>query len=130
MKVTSNSMSCRIECQTEQYFSRDSWMARADRLIGNAAGDREVKRDVAESPRLLGHPLSGQIGAQSAEIVASFAQHMDNVHRHAAGEREGQSLHRGRPLMRRAVEGQADVTGLSAEHEVVFPDQFDCSGRL
>ena len=29
VKVTSSSMSCRIECHTEQYFSRESWIARA-----------------------------------------------------------------------------------------------------
>ena len=118
-------MSWRIECQTEQYLVAGQLNRALDRLGRHVAGDGVVKRDSRESAGLGRHPLAFEVGPQAAQVMTAFAKDVHDVHRHAAGQRERQGLHRRRPGRRSAVEGQPDVPGLAAQHQIVLPDQFE-----
>ena len=91
--VTLNSMSWRIECQTEQYFSRDNAIARSMASSGTLAFDCEMQRHRKDAMRIFVRALRLEVRAQRAIPAAPFREDVRQIHRHAPGERESQRLH-------------------------------------
>ena len=63
-----------------------------DDVARDVADYLESERDLGESPRVVRGPLTNQLGAAGLKIVPAFLDHMDDVHRHAPGERKRKRL--------------------------------------
>ena len=90
-------MSWRSECQTEQYFSRDSAMARSTLSGATSPVHLEAQVDAHEAMRIFRRALRAQVRAQPPQRLPSALQDVHHVHGHAAGEGQGEGLNRRRP---------------------------------
>ena len=97
---------------------------------GTAPVTVNCERHAREPVRLLLSALGDESDLQSAEIVPALPEHVDDVHRHAAGQRKAERLHGRRSFNRRAVERHARLAGRSAQHEIVLPQELHDRRRL
>ena len=86
-------MSWRMECQTEQYFSRDNAIARSMLSSVHVAFDCEMQRHRKDAMRIFVRALRLEVRAQRAIRAAPFREDVRQIHRHAPCERESQRLH-------------------------------------
>src|SRR5687768_166305 len=86
-----------------------------DLVLWHVAGNRVFELHARDAVRILGRPLGDENDLQALQIVASLAQDMDDIHGHAAGKSEPESLDWRRPRNRRAVEGHGRAAGTPAE---------------
>ena len=98
-------MSSRIECPDRAVLVLRELDGARHLVVGDDAGNREVESDVRDAMRMIvGGARGRQVRATAAQVRAAFLEDVDDVHRHAAGERESKRLHRGGPGRRRTIE--------------------------
>ena len=89
-----NSMSWRSECQTEQYRSRDSAIARSTAAAGTSPRSLKLQLRTHHTRRRLLCPLGNDARGEPGQRVPAFSHDIDDVGGHAASQSEHQHLHR------------------------------------
>ena len=140
-------MSGRSEFETEQYFSRDSAMARVTASARHLAADDEVRR--MRTKRRGGVSARSPLNRDSrpTDRMPALAQDVDDIHRHAPGDASASACTGDRPALpspsrtwsagcrpsreklKRVLPGQGRCHGSVAhDKSLLLPAQAACFG--
>ena len=125
----SNAMSVRSECQTEQYLSCDSAIARSTASTGTAPSTSKRSSTAVTRRGIGGRAVRGQVGAQGAQRMASAREDERDVRAHARRECEAQRLHRRDRGPSVAVERDPVAADGAGEAQVAVPDEVELERR-
>ena len=90
--AVSRTMSSRSECQTEQYLSRDSAIARWTTAFRHLTVHVEVQRGLRDAVWNVGPSFRDDGRAESRQRVASLPDDVDDIHGHAGAEADDKHL--------------------------------------
>ena len=85
----------------------------------------EAKVHTHEPMGILGRTLRAQVGPEATERLPAALQDVRDVDGHAAGEGQGQGLHRRRAGTPIGVDDNCILTCAAVEAEVAVPGQLD-----